>query len=457
MKIWRIVLIAALAFAILGVPQNASATLYSYRSTLNIYNLSASTANITMTFYYLNGTPVNPPFSDTVAGNSSKTFLTLAVPDGFDGSMVLASDQPVTAVSNIRGTLGAVISDATYIASSVGSNSVYIPLLQKNNGALLWNSWFNVQNVGSSTTTVSVQYSDYGTPVTASVAPGAAARFDQSTEGFHPLKFFGAVVTASQPLAVTVVNEHANAMYAYTGFAAPAVFPVMPTINYQPASNRGWRTGVMIQNSSGASTTVTVSYTPAPGQGTACTETQTIPAGASVNFALAAFGSTVAGENCVNGVTFVGSARVTANSTNAPLTTIVTQQRGLYIPTSYRTGGNNGIDPASATSKVVFPLIQDRNGAALNISGFNIMNVGASQTTVTCTFSGSAQTVNAVLNSGAVMNQVFNGFFNTLPYVGSGICTAVGGDAKIVGILNQSALNFPTQDRLMVYEGTNVP
>jgi hypothetical protein len=230
----------------------------------------------------------------------------------------------------------------------------------------------------------------------------------------------------------------------------------MPLVNYQPATNRGWTTGIQIQNTSDTtSTDVTVSYTPSPGQGTACTETQTIPATQSRTFALSAFQGTVAGENCLNGVAFVGSAKVTGNTGNTDLTAIVNQQRNLKVPSSYFSGAYGGFDSSVATNQVIFPLIMDRNGAAQNFTGFNVMNVGASPTTVNCTFTGSGQTVNQLVQPGAALNHVQGYFFSSVPYVGSGICTATGGDAKIIGVVNQTSINFNNQDRFLVYEGTN--
>lgn len=459
MKTIRVAIILALMFSVFGLPFNASAVRYTtYATTLQLYNLESTEADIQMYFYEADG-DIAAIVPDTILGNDDKTYLTLGVPAGFDGAMTIFSSTEIAAISNIRGTLGATISDASYIAAKEGNTTIQLPLLQKNNGGLLWNSWFNVQNIGSDETTVSVKYSDIASPVVATIKPGASKRFDQSLES-HPNRTFAAKVTSTstipQNLAVTVINEHANAIYAYNGFAHPTTNPVIPLINYQPASHRGWTTGVQIQNTSDTtSTNVTVSYTPVPGQGTACTETQTIPATQSRTFALNAFQSTVAGENCSNDVTFVGSAKVITNTGNTELTVIVNQQRNLKVPSSYFSGAYGGFDGSLATNRVIFPLIQDRNGAAQNFTGFNVMNVGSQPTTVTCTFTGSTQTVSQSVQPGAALNHVQGYFFTSVPYVGSGICTASGGDEKIIGVINQQSINFSNQDRFLVAEGVN--
>jgi len=453
--IWRFLLILAFVFVALGFTGEAYAGLYTYRSTLNVYNLEGDTANITMTFYELDGTMIDPPFSDTIPANDDKTFLNLSVPEGFNGSLVLSSDNQVTAISNLRGTLGDTTSDAAYVASDSGDDVMNIPLLQKNNGGLNWNSWFYVQNMGDASTTVSVQYTDIVTPVVATIAPGVSAEFDQSTES-HSSSVFSAIVTASgeEPLAITVINEHADAIYAYSGVPTPVVNPVMPIINYQPITTKGWRTGVQIQNTSGASSDVTVTYTPTPGLGTACTETQTIPAESSRTFAWGAFNATIAGENCLDGERFVGSAKVTSNSTSAPLTVIVNQQRHLKDPASFFTGAYTGLDPAQATNTVIFPLIQDRNGAAQNFTGFNVMNVGTLSTTVECTFTGTTYTASGTVEPDQTLNAIQRDNISAA-YVGSAICTATGGDELIVGVINQQANLITDEDRLLVSEGVN--
>ena len=459
MKIFRVALMLALVFAILAMPYGASAVRYtSYTTTLQIYNLEGGTASISMYFYNPDGS-IAAIVPDTIAGNDDKTYTTLDVAAGFDGSMTIFSSTDIAAISNIRGTLGSTTSDAAYVAAKEGNPTIQLPLLQKNNGQLLWNSWFNVQNVGSDVTTVSVKYSDIATAVTRTIQPYASVRFDQSTEN-HPNRTFAAEVTSTsttpQDLAVTVINEHANAIYAYTGFAATSTNPVMPLINYQPTSDRGWTTGMQIQNTSTTvATNVTVSYTPSPGAGTACTETQSIPPTESRTFALNAFASTRAGETCINGARFVGSAKVTTNTGNVGLTVIVNQQRSLKVPASYFTGAYGGFDTSVATNRVVFPLIQDRNGAAQNFTGFNVMNVGNLATTVTCTFTGSTRTVSQLVQPNAALNHVQWLFFPTVPYVGSAICTASGGDEKIVGVINQQSTNFTNQDRFLVSEGVN--
>jgi hypothetical protein len=211
------------------------------------------------------------------------------------------------------------------------------------------------------------------------------------------------------------------------------------------ANNSNFITGLQIQNAGTAETNVTVSYTPSAA-GTACTETQSIPPGASKTFALAAFANSSLGaaENCANGARFVGSAKVTANSANQPLVGIGNQ----LLP------GRNGeaygsFSAEEATAKVVMPLIMDRNGGFF--TGFSVQNVGDAATSVSCTFTNSSVTIPATtLQPGAALADLQANKLGDR-YVGAGTCTATAG-GKIVAVVNQLGASA-TSDQLLVYEG----
>jgi len=409
----------------------------SYTSGFQVQNLSATTANITITYYNQDGTTATTG-SDTIAGNGAKTYYPIAAAAGFNGSVVIASDQPIASVVNVLGS-GSASAGASYVAAMLGGAPISIPLLMKANSG--YNTWFNVQNTGSTDATVNVAYSDGTTAGPVTIKPGAAHTFDQSSET-HSAAVFSANVTSTQAIAVAVIEENPSTMFAYSGFTGGATNPVMPLVN---ANNGGYITGIQIQNTGASSTDVTVSYTPSAA-GTACTETQTIPAGQSKTFALGAFTS---GDysNCTALAKFVGSAQVTGNTTNQNLVAIVNQLKPGVNGEAY-----GSFDPASATNAVVLPLIMDRNSNWF--TGFNVMNVGSAATTVTCTFSVTAYTVNTgSLAPGQAYtaiqkDQIASG------YVGSGTCTATNAGDKIVAVVNE--LNSVSAgDNLLVYEGIN--
>lgn len=409
---------------------------FSYTTGIQVQNLESTDATVTLTFYKKDGT-IDTTISEAISGNGSKTFFPLNVSSGFDGSVIISSDKQVAAISNILGDNGEAA--ASYIGASSGSTTVYLPLLMKNNSG--FNTWFNVQNVGTADATVNVTYSDGTSEGPVTIKPGAAHTFFQSNES-HNKAVFSAIITSTQPIVATVIEESSDIMFAYSGFASGSTNPVMPLIN---ANNSGYTTGVQIQNLGTSDTTVTVTYTPSIA-GTACTETKTIKAGESETFALAAFALTVTGENCIDGARFIGSARVTTNSANQPLAVIVNQHILGVNGEAY-----SGFDPAQATSKVVLPLIMDRNSGYW--TGFNIMNVGNSATTVNCVFTGTSYTVSGTIDPGEALTDLQQGKIGN-KYIGSATCTA-SGNGKIIAIVNELGPDS-SKDQLLVYEGIPV-
>ena len=438
MKRLHLVLAISLLVA-LAIPLTASAQTITYNAGFQVQNLDASnSATIQITFYNQSGT-VAATVDDTVAAGGSNTYFPLsAVSEGFNGSVVISSDRDIRAITNVLGN--GLDYGASYGGFTAGAGTVRVPLLMKANSG--YNTWFNVQNAGSSATTVSVTYSDSVIASCANLEPGAACTLDQSTEA-HAAGWVGsATVTASEPIVVTVMEVGPTTLFAYGGFASGSTDVAMPLIN---ANNSGYVTGVQIMNLGSSSTNVTVSYTPSLA-GTACSETKTVPAGESETFALYAFAMTVSGENCANGVKFIGSASITANSASQDLVAIINQLNG----SANKGAAYEGFDPTSATNSVVMPLIMDRNSNYF--TGFSVLNVGGAQTTVNCTFTGSTHTESATLDPGDAMTPMQNGVIAD-GYVGSATCTA-GSGGEIVGIVNE--LNSVlTGDAFLVYDAFN--
>jgi hypothetical protein len=435
MKAFRVVLALALVLAAFGFASGAEAQAFTYSSGFQVQNLEAVTATITITFYNPDGSQANQ-IGDSVPANGSKTYFPLnQVADGFNGSVVISSDKQVAAIGNILGDNG--LAAASYSAATTGSNQVLIPLLMKDNSG--YNTWFNVQNTGAGTATVTVAYSD-GEEASASIEPGAAHTFNQSQET-HSAKVFSAIVTSDEPIAATVIEENDKVMFAYSGFASGSTAPVLPLIN---ANNAGYNTGVQIQNAGTADTVVTLSYTASPGAGTDCTETQTIAAGKSATFAWFSFaGASLDGmtTTCTGGARFVGSAKVSANSASAPLTVIVNQLSAINGE------AYNGF--AGGGETVVMPLIMDRYYGYF--TGFNVQNIGSTTVDVECTFTGSTKTVEATLTPGQALNHLQANFLAE-GYTGSATCTAPGGE--IVAVVNEVGA-ATAADQLLVYEGVN--
>lgn len=173
-----IVLFTVIVSALVLMVATAAAQPTTYDSGFQVQNLGDGAATVNITFYNQDGS-VEAQVDDSIALNGSKTYFPLpgGVSSGFDGSVVISSDQPVAAITNVLGD--GFDYGASYGGFDGGAGSVNLPLIMRNNGG--FSTWFNVQNTGASATSVTVSYANSDCTETASIQPGAAATFDQST------------------------------------------------------------------------------------------------------------------------------------------------------------------------------------------------------------------------------------------------------------------------------------
>ena len=408
----------------------------TYDTGFQVQNLGTAQANITVTYYNQDGS-VAASVADTIAAGGSKTYYPLtAVPDGFNGSVVITSDQPVAAIANELGNAGAY--GASYAGFSAGVTEVNLPLVMRANGG--FDTWFNVQNAGTADANVTVTYTPgaHGSGYTemATIKPGAAHTFDQAGLTALGTKFVGsASVTSDQPIVATCNQVGPTTLLAYDGFTGGSTMPSFPLVN---ANNAGYITGIQIMNIGTVDTNVTVSYTALPGFGTNSTENHDIPAGGSVTFALAHFTTL-----------FVGSGAVTSNSASQPLVAVVNQLNiGANKGAAY-----GGFDPAAATDKVSFPLVMANNPTpGAYYTATTVQNVGTTTTTVTIAYSGSTATEMKTLAPGESWPVSQTTHFGSR-YVGSATVTASGG-GLIIGMCNELNL-LVAGDAFLVYEAFN--
>ncbi len=439
----------AVALLVLFVPLVVSAQSLTYTAGFQLQNLSANLASVVVTYYNQDGT-VAATVNDTINANSSKTYFPLsAVVNGFNGSVIVSSDQPLAAIANVLGNNGQ--RGASYAGFEAGATTVNLPLTMK--ASYGNNTWFNVQNAGSNSTTVYVSYKPGSCTESASVAPGASRTFNQASNTCLPTGFVGAAtVTSTESIVAAVIQVSPNSLFAYNGFTTGSANPVMPLVSSN-VYNSG--TGIQIQNTGASNTDVTVSYTPSAGfPGAACTETKTVSAGQSVTFGFpqlpVACGTTGTGVTDPVNKGFIGSARAMTNTASMPLVAIVNQINRV----ASNAAAYNAVNPSTATNRVSLPLIMDR--AYNNFTGFAVANVGTLPTDISCTFSGTTYTASATsVAPGSAMtavqlNQIAPG------YVGSGTCTATGGDATIAAVVNQVVNGAPaTNDTLFVHNAFN--
>jgi hypothetical protein len=446
MKKLGLALVVALLVAVFLVPA-ASAQSITWTSGFQVQNLSSSTASIVVSYYNQNGSKNISDVSDTIAGMSSKTYFPIAANPGFNGSVVISSDQPVVAIANTLGNSPQYAASTESFAE--GSTSIKLPLIMKGNSG--YYTWFNVQNAGSSPASVTVQYvpGSSGNAYTApavTVQPGAAATFNQRDLANIGAKFVGsAVVTSNQPIVATVmqVGETYRNMMGYNGFTAGSTTVSLPLVM---ANNSGYYTGIQVQNVGSASTQCTIDYgTNIGGSYNPPNEQATLSPNQSATFIQAA-GSW--GSN-----KYIGSATITCGQ---QAVAIVNQVKliGVAVGTAY-----NGFDSSAATNKVSAPLVMANNNGYY--TGIQVMNVGTSAATITVDYgTNTAGTYNppnetATIQPGDSYNSIQNaGAWTGQKYIGSMTVTGGSSSDKIVMIVNQIWPAAPG-DQFMSYDGFN--
>ena len=447
MKRMRI-LIGAVLVAALLLPTMVSAqgSGITWNSGFQVQNLENAEANISIMYYNQDGTEaIAGGVSDTISALGSKTYYPIH-PDGtFNGSVVISSNTQVVAIANLTasGTLSAGSATNSF---SAGAMEMNLPLIMRGNAG--FNTWFNVQNTGTSSTNVTVTYQPGGTTETASIPAGAAATFDQETNAALGTTFVGSASVASDSQAIVATVEQAGTesiktLLGYNGFTGGSTTVVAPLVM---ANNGGFFTGIQVQNvgDSTANVTVTYSANTTSGMGTPTPESASVAPGESATFLQS-------GGQWTN--TYVGSATIT-NAEGQELVAIVNQLKigGLSFGTAYE-----GFDPSSATSDASAPLVMANNSGYF--TGIQVQNVsGADPCTVTVDFgpntAGSFSPVDESASIAAGASYTFlqsGGQWGSNKYVGS--ASISGSGCSIVAIVNE--LNLSLNDQFYTYNGFN--
>lgn len=459
----RIIIIVAM-LALLGSlvsPANAEVPT-TYESSVQIRNLTTTAGTVTLSFYLDNGTVALPSgtASFPITANESLSFYRSSMPvaAGFNGSMVISSDVELAGMSNLVGlnTTGKGVSYGAYRAFSSGATKVYLPTLQANNSG--YNSFYSVQNLGTGLATVTVAYTDGVTRADLSIPVSASQKVNQSSEG-HTATVFGGILSSDQPIAVTV-SIVGNTLFVYNGISNLDQAPIMPLIN---TNNSGYVTGVQIMNTGATTSDVTITYKPSVA-GTECWEKRTVGAGASKTYAYYGFfrpetTDLTYSSNCVLGQRFIGSATVTTNSGSQPLAIVVNQLH----PTDNKGGAYGGFAQVDSGSKIIFPLIMDRNSGYY--TSWSLTNIGTTEiaaNAITCTVTGKDKVGTVVTKDFKNPTAIapMQGWTQShsdqiaLGFVGGATCVAPVG-SKVVGIANElgSGATFTGIDSLLVYEG----
>lgn len=334
---------------------------------ISVQNRGSAPAVVTATFLDEGGSPVGThTLSLTTDGSDViDPRAVVALRDGYVGSAVLESAQPIAAsVREMREE-----SDALgYTAAATGGDRAYAPLLFKRyNG---WDTGLQVQNLADDAVPVTVAYQQTnaaGGPwrEQAVVPPRAAVTFYQPANEELPADFVGSAVVEAPAGAriVSVINQvhdggngmsYEGALRGGATASAPLLFK----------NSNGWSTGLQIQNVGAEESEVLVIYRATDGGGP-WFDGAFVQPGGSVTFFQPAH------PNLPNG--FVGSAVVVSRN-DQPLVAIVNEvNTSLNVAMTYR-AFNDGTATLSA------PYLSRRADGWS--TGVQVQNLGTAATTV---------------------------------------------------------------------------
>lgn len=391
-----ILLVVALVAAILPAAAMGQSGI-TWDTEIVIMNLGVDTAYVTVYYYDLEdgmgSGGLNTQTDYTIDAGASIKF-TPAVASGFNGSAVVESTEPIAVIVNEMGDPATYTYNASYMGFDAGSDEVRLPALMSCNSG--YYTFFNVQNAGSATTTVTVDYIDWLKPAdftpineTVELDPGEAHTFTQepgSANGQFPARadcytsayrwIGGAKITSTGgvPVVATANQVHADAswgMSSYSGFTGVgSTSVILPAIMYEnapdPAGDRYW-SGVAVANVGDATTTITYSFYPKVGAAVSNITKQLTPD--ELDFLLMGEQRTfdaglVAGAQWVGTIVIDGGGEELMVMTNQ-----LSNKRGEL-------SAWKGIDPLTATDTIALPLIMsDSLPGAIWWTGFMVYNL----------------------------------------------------------------------------------
>jgi len=445
----RVLLVLALVVAGLGtgILTASAQSGRTWVSGIMIQNQSTTdVANITVIFYWdqAHGGAEAHRFSDTIDPGKAKSYYvpssgkTSDLPEGFIGSAVVSSDQPVAANVNtqVPSSEGVSPDEPIRIGTSSGvlepSTDLYFPQVMKEYYGR--NSYLAIQNTASSSASVTVQYYDATGALVATdvqtVGPYTTYIFRQGENTTLSNGFVGsAKVTGTQELAgiCNFYNNESNyteaQFHSYNAFSGGATKLNVPRVvkdyyNYQ--------SGLKVQNVGTSATTVTVTYYFG---GTAYTQTST-----SIG-PNQAWGPYMGTESqlpaSMAGVSGSGSA-VIESSGGQPIVAIINEEnRDVGFGVTY-----NAFLAGEETTTVLFPQVTAKFYGYC--SGIQIQNVGTSTANLTITYSMAGRadvTKSGTAEPGASYSAFAPNEGLGMDFNGSVVVTS---NQNIVGIANMS-------------------
>jgi len=349
---------------------------------IQVMNIGGATANVTVSFYNHDGslaTTWNKP--DVAVGESWNIYTpnVTGLQDGFQGSVVVSSDQPVVAIGSenvtySNGTKG--VSQFSGMGASDIASSFLLPNVSKAYGGAGWSTRITVQDASGASNPYTIQfYNADGSELAAAkisdtLGPSGSATWDQSTAANLPANWLGsAVVTGTGNLAV-VVDDMSNdgRLETYNGIPAPGTTDLfIPTLLRNYGTTK-WTTSFQVFNPSASDTAnVTIDYYTAGSSTIAKTITQALGPRQSLN----RYQGTA--DSDLGGINWIGSVHVHSDK---PVCAIATQSSGVRPAASAYNAASVG-----ATTAYLPTVLRNFSPTGSNwVSSFQIMNVSSSVT-----------------------------------------------------------------------------
>jgi len=313
----------------------------------------------------------------------------------------------------------------TYSGFASGADKFYVPVVMK--GFYGYTTEISVQNAGANNCDVTITYTPGGyTDTYTGLKPGQVHRFNNASTPSMPNNYIGAgTITASGGSVVAVVNQNYAAglqQQTYNGFSAADA----ATTVYAPVVMKafyGFNTSVQVQNiDTATSTTVTIYfYNPSTG---ALITSQTSPSlGPGEGYLFTQHNNASLPSN------WIGTARLVSSSSAKIIAVVNQQNTSTGKASSYNAFAN-------PSTRYVGPNVMKA------FYGFNtsvqVMNVGASASTFTATFSnGTSQTSPSIPQYGSYLFTQHNNASLPSNWTGSVVATSASGTQQFVVIVNQ--------------------
>ncbi len=448
-----------------------------------VQNVSSSNATIQATAYDSSSASTYSE-SQSLAPGAAYTFTPIndfqSMPAGFEGSLVISSDQPVKAITNITnqpaGGLGQTGGKgaAQYAGTDGGDvgTTLYFPLAKGDHFGKC--STFYIQNTSAADLTDGVatfvmRSGNNHTVNLPTVGQNQMVAISVSDSGsYNPVSNDDRVgsmsVTGTQAMAGVVLESDCagstavvlNGTRGFTSanFDSTAYAPVIKNDRF------GQFTGLQVQNTSGGPIDITVDYTGSAGScsGNAYQDTaNSVADGDSATFVHT-------GTNTNLPVNCVASATITATGDFVAIVNEQEQSGNPKVGITY-----NAFADGATTSKVSLPLYKDnRFGFATGLQIQNVGNAAATNWTATfvCSGGSSFTAVSDPAKTGAIAAggsflfyrpSTQNYFTGGSPFSADNVnCSVtIEGDQSLVAIANEAPLTAGALDNNN-YEGFNV-